>query len=143
MATPRQAPITIQLPSIDITGQLQKRPPRQTDIRKENVAFRELAGLLAAEPKEGFLQSLVELTVKLCDADTVGISVEQTDDKGDKILRWVAMAGELKHLIGGTIPRNFSPCGMCLDQNQPLLMGQLDRFYPYFKEVPLPKDIEE
>jgi hypothetical protein len=138
MASTQQMPTAIQLPIIDITAELQKRPPRQTDVRAENVAFRELAGLLAAEPKEGFLQSLVELTVKLCDADTVGISVEQIDDKGDKIFRWVAMAGELKHLIGGTTPRNFSPCGVCLDQNQPLLMDHLDRFYPYFKEAPLP-----
>jgi hypothetical protein len=48
------------------------------------------------------------------------------------------MAGELKCLIGGTTPRNFSPCGICVDQKAPLLMNHLDRFYPYFKEAPLP-----
>ena len=125
------------LESIIITPQLQERTPRQTDVRIENAAFRELAALLVGEP-DGLLQRLVELTLTLCDADTVGISVEQVDDKGDKIFRWVAMAGELKHLIGGTTPRNFSPCGVCVDRNQPLLMDHIDRVYPYFKEAPLP-----
>jgi signal transduction histidine kinase len=125
------------LESIIITPQLQERTPRQTDVRMENAAFRELAALLVGEP-DSLLQRLVELTLTLCDADTVGISVEQVDDKGDKIFRWVAMAGELKHLIGGTTPRNFSPCGVCVDRNQPLLMDHIDRVYPYFKEAPLP-----
>jgi hypothetical protein len=35
------------------------------------------------------------LTRKLYEADTVGISVEQTNDKDERIFRWVAMAGEL------------------------------------------------
>jgi hypothetical protein len=138
MATSQQLPVMMQLPNIDITAQLQLRRPRQADIRRENLAFRELATLLAAQPKDGFLQSLTDLTIKLCDADTVGISVEQTDEKGNKIFRWVAIAGELKNLIGGTTPRNFSPCGVCVDKNQPLLMEHLDLFYPYFKEAPLP-----
>ena len=48
------------------------------------------------------------------------------------------MAGELKYLIGGTTPRYFSPCGVCVDTNQPLLMDRLDRYYPQFREAPLP-----
>lgn len=120
-----------------ITSQLQHRPSRHIDIQQENAAFRDLAHHLAADPDK-LLQRLVEIALHLCDADTVGISVEQTDDDGGKIFRWVAMAGALKHLIGGTTPRNFSPCGVCVDRNQPLLMERLDRAYPYFKKAPLP-----
>jgi GAF domain-containing protein len=130
-------PTVTELERIVITGRLQERTSRQTDVRAENAAFRELAKLLAAESEE-FLQRLVEVTLKLCDADTVGISVEQVNDQGDEIFRWVAMAGELKQLVGGTTPRNFSPCGVCVDQNQPLLMDHIDSVYPYFKEAPLP-----
>jgi hypothetical protein len=137
MTYPQSLSATIKLESIVITPQLQQRSSRQIDLRKENAAFRELADHLTSEPDE-FLQMLVEQTMKLCDADTVGISVEEVNDKGDKIFRWVAMAGELKHLIGGTTPRDFSPCGVCVDQNQPLLMDRLDRFFPYFKDAPLP-----
>jgi hypothetical protein len=128
----RTAP-AVEFDHVVITSQLQKRPSRHIDVQKENAAFRELADHLAADPDK-LLQRLVEIMLKLCEADTVGISVEQTDDKGARIFRWVAMAGALKHLIGGTTPRNFSPCGVCVDQNQPLLMERLDRVYTYFKK---------
>jgi len=137
MTSQQGLPASIALESIVITPQLQQRSAREIDLQKENAAFRELASHFSSEPDQ-FLQMLVEQTVRLCDADTVGISVEEVDARGDKIFRWVAMAGELKHLIGGTTPRNFSPCGVCVDQNRPLLMDRLDRFYPYFKEAPLP-----
>ena len=137
MNSMQMLPTAIELENVVVTAQLQQRPPRPVDLQRENAAFQELAGHLTSEP-DAFLQKLVEITVKLCDADTVGISLEQTADNGEKIFRWVAMAGELKHLIGGTTPRNFSPCGVCVDQNQPLLMDHLDRFYPYFREAPRP-----
>jgi hypothetical protein len=127
----------IVLADVVITSELNQRPARDFDVQKENNAFRKLADQLATDP-DSFLDYLVNLARTLCDADTVGISLEESDDKGQRIFRWVAMAGDLKHLIGGTTPRNFSPCGICVDQNSPLLMDHLDRFYPYFKEAPLP-----
>ncbi len=120
-----------------ITSQLQLRAPRQHDLQRENDAFRELANHLATTPDQ-FLQKLVETVVPLCDADTVGISMEETTLQGKRIFRWVAMAGDLQALVGGTTPRDFSPCGVCVDLAQPLLMKGLDRAYPYFKEAPLP-----
>jgi hypothetical protein len=129
--------LDVTLADVIITSDLQTRPSRETDLHRENSAFRELADHLANDP-EKFLERLVELALGLCNAGTVGISVEQTDDKSERVFRWVAMAGELKHLLGGTTPRNFSPCGICVDQNAPLLMDRLDRFYPYFREAPLP-----
>jgi signal transduction histidine kinase len=133
------APVTpvTNLAEIVITPQLQLRPGRITDPQIENEAFQELADHLAREPVQ-FLDRLVEVALRLCEADTVGISVEQIDGKGERVFRWVAMAGELKQLTGGTTPRNFSPCGLCIDQNRPLLMDRLDRYYPYFKDAPLP-----
>jgi hypothetical protein len=107
------------------------------DANQENAAFRELARHMGDNPDQ-LLQKLVEIALRLCTADTVGVSVEETDEDGARIFRWVAMAGALKHLIGGTTPRNFSPCGVCVDSNQPLLMERLDRAYPYFSEAPLP-----
>ena len=129
--------VPVKLADVIITSDLQNRPSRDTDLQKENSAFRELADHLATDPKK-FLERLVELARTLCGAGTVGISVEQTDVKGERIFLWVAMAGELKHMLGGTTPRNFSPCGICVDQRAPLLMDRLDRFYPYFREAPLP-----
>src|SRR3954471_19088044 len=135
MAIPESVPAAPA--SVIITHQLETRTPRAVNLQLETKAFSELADLFAAEP-ENFLKRLVEITRELCDGDTVGISVEQVDEKSAKIFRWVAMAGELKHLIGGTTPRNFSPCGVCVDTDRPLLMEGLDRYYPQFREAPRP-----
>jgi signal transduction histidine kinase len=132
---PANSPVTLE--TVIATAQLSQRPVRPTKAQEENKAFHDLANFLASEP-DTFLDRLVEVAKTLCSADTAGISIEETDAKGERIFRWVAMAGELKHLVGGTTPRNFSPCGVCVDTNQPLLMEGLDRFYPYFKEAPLP-----
>jgi hypothetical protein len=127
----------VRLEDVVITAELKTRQPREFDLQRENDAFRELADRLASNP-DRFLDRLVEIALVLCEADTTGISVEETDDKGERVFRWVAMAGSLRHLLGRTTPRHFSPCGVCVDQNAPLLMERLDRFYPYFKEAPLP-----
>ena len=125
------------LEAVVITSQLRQRSPREIDFLAEHAAFRELADLLATDPDK-CLKRLVELGAELCGADTTGISLEDVDESGAPIFRWVAMAGELKHMVGGTTPRHFSPCGVCVDINQPLLMDRLDRYYPQFKEAPLP-----
>ena len=130
-------PEGIQLQSVVITDELLRRRSRPANLKQEIDAFHELADYLAKRPDK-VLNHLVELTLELCSADTVGISLEETNECGEAIFRWIAMAGELKHMIGGTTPRNFSPCGVCVDTNQPLLMDRLDRFYPQFREAPLP-----
>jgi len=125
------------LESVVITSFLEHRPARIPDIQRENDSIRELAEIFATDP-DRLLDRTVEMALRLCDADTVGISVEQTNDESEQIFRWVALAGELKDLIGGTTPRHFSPCGICVDQKRPLLMHELDRAYPYFKAARLP-----
>src|ERR1700757_1478613 len=107
--------------AVIFTPQLVQRPCRPANIVEENKAFHELARCLASDP-DHFLDRLVEVALRLCDAHTVGISVESTDAEGNQVFRWVAIAGELKEMVGGTTPRQFSPCGICVDQKQPLLM---------------------
>ncbi len=124
--------------NVAITPQLLERECRQPDIQRANFAFQDLASHLITADPDKFLQRIVELTLELCDADTAGISVGQVDEHGNDIVRWVAMAGELEHLAGSTAPRHFSPCGMCVEQNQPILMEHLERAYPYFNDAPLP-----
>jgi len=125
------------LASVIITSQLAQRPAREFDLQLENEAFRMLADCLASEP-DTFLDRLVEFALHLCSADTVGISIEETDATGQRIFRWIAVAGELKHLVGDTTPRNFSPCGVCVDTNGPLLMSGPDRYYPYLRNAGYP-----
>ncbi len=40
--------------------------------------------------------------------------------------------------MGGTTPRDFSPCGVVLDRNSVQLFVRFDRYYPYFSVVTRP-----
>lgn len=56
---------------------------------------------------------------------------------GGEQFRWVAMAGCLAAHIGGTTPRNFSPCGECLDKGGTILLSRPDLKYDYFQSTGL------
>src|SRR5256885_8385984 len=95
---------SVSLETVVITSELRQRRSRPANLKQENDAFHELADYLAKKPDK-VLDRLVELTLELCNADTVGISLEEVSESGQAIFRWIAMAGELKYLIGGTTPR--------------------------------------
>src|SRR4051794_24999773 len=134
----QEAPSNILPPeAVIFTPQLIQRPCRAPDPIAENKAFHDLAQCLVTDA-DGFLDRLVEVALRLCEGDTVGISVESTDAEGNPVFRWIAIAGKLKDMVGGTTPRNFSPCGVCVDSHQPILMRHLSLAYPYLNDTPLP-----
>ncbi|MDP9175386.1 MAG: ATP-binding protein [Planctomycetota bacterium] len=123
----------ISLDDIIITEQLAHRPSRPADHEAENKALVGLASELAESPRT-ILQNLVESALKLCNADSAGISIfEQAD--GKEIFRWHATAGAFASYRGGTMPRSFSPCGTVLDRNAPLLMAEPARYYPDIRAI--------
>ena len=71
------------------------------------------------------LQKLVEVAVDLCDAHTAGISLLEGD-----VFRWEAVAGVFAAARGGTMPRDQSPCGVCIDRDATQLMHLADRCFP-------------
>lgn len=81
-------------------------------------ALQTLAHVFAEEP-EVVLQKLVEIAVEFCGADSAGISLEETDEKGNPTFRWVAISGTFSQYLNGRTPRFFSPCGTCLSTGRP------------------------
>jgi signal transduction histidine kinase len=79
---------------------------------------------MAANPRN-MLQKLVEVAVDLCGAHTAGISLLDGD-----VFRWEAVAGVFAEARGGTMPRNESPCGVCIDRDDTQLMHLADRCFP-------------
>ncbi|MDI1446862.1 GAF domain-containing protein [Polyangium sp. 6x1] len=99
--------------------ELARRPSRQPDHAAENRALVELAEALSERP-EAILPKLVELALSLCHADTAGVSVIET--QGDEeVFRWRAIAGADADLLGGTMHRYESPCGVVVARNATLL----------------------
>jgi len=80
---------------------------------------------------------LLAAAVELCgggaDTSTAGVSLVEPAPDGGEQFRWIALTGCLAAHVGGTTPRNFSPCGECLDKGAPILISRPDLKYDYFR----------
>ena len=119
-----------QLESVDILNELSSRPRRDTRLEEEHRAFTLLSAEMAANPRN-MLQKVAELAVDVCDAHTAGISLLDGD-----VFRWEAVAGVLASARGRTMPREHSPCGVCLARDATQLMHLPDRCFPALPAEP-------
>jgi signal transduction histidine kinase len=134
MASSASATGRVPLESVITTRELSRRPSRPPDHAAVNRALARLSHEMANSPRS-ILQKLVETALVLCRAHSAGLSLLE-EENGAKIFRWRSLAGEYAPHLGGTTPREFSPCGTVLDTNSLQLMSYLDRHFEYFAQVP-------
>ncbi|MBD2309371.1 response regulator [Chroococcidiopsis sp. FACHB-1243] len=127
----------ITLNNILITEELSRRSPRPPNLLLENQALHTLARQLVNQP-EAMLQSLVDIALDLCNAGTAGVSLLEVLPSGEEVFRWNVLAGRLSQYVGGTTPRNFSPCGTCLERGTPQLFSHPERYFTYFQKANTP-----
>jgi signal transduction histidine kinase len=82
--------------------------------------------------------ALLKMALQLCGAETSGLSMLETMSRQQQIFRWTNVAGTLKSRVGGTTPRNFSPCGVCKDKASAQLFSHPERYFTYFADVDVP-----
>jgi len=123
------------LDEVIITPELYRRPARAADHAAESRALMTLAETMAESPAQ-VLQKLADFALELCSAGSAGISVWEPDEPS--VFRWRATAGAYARYVGGTLPRDFSPCGVVLDRRSHLLMSQPVRAFPYIAELCAP-----
>jgi signal transduction histidine kinase/CheY-like chemotaxis protein len=116
-------PIT-PLEEVDIRSALEARAQRLPNHEAEREAWAALATEMAESPRN-MLQKLAERALELCQADSAGISLLEGD-----VFRWEALAGVFAVFRSGTMPRDASPCGVCIDRNATQLMYLPDRCFP-------------
>ena len=121
------------LESILCTEELNRRPSRPPDYKKENSALVALVTALADSPRT-ILQTLAETILEVTEADSAGLSLLTKGD-GGKRFYWPAIAGVWNPHVGGGTPRNFGPCGDVLDRNCTLLFTHFERRYPHLLPV--------
>jgi PAS domain S-box-containing protein len=127
----------VSLEEILITDELSRRVDpqisslRSPNLQAENEALRTLARQLVEQPQT-MLKSLVTIAKDLCQAGTAGVSLLEKTDSGEEVFRWVVIAGELEQHEQGTIPRQLSPCGICLDRQSPQLYSYPARYFTNF-----------
>lgn len=120
------------------TERLHSRLARAGDLRAELDAFRELSNLAATDPGQA-IQRFLELAIELCpSAGSAGLSELELDEHGELLFRWTALAGEFAPYVGGTTPRHFSPCGLCLDFGRTILLERPARLFTYFDDAHVP-----
>jgi PAS domain S-box-containing protein len=116
-----------------ITAELTRRSSRDPDHAAEARALSALAEELSVNPA-GVLQKCAELALDLCRADSAGISIlEPGGEHGT--FRWHAAAGAFAANLGGTLPREASPCGVVIARDAVLLFNRAERVFPKMKGV--------
>ena len=84
------------------------------------------------------LPRFVDLAREHCGAGSAGISVYEPRADGAGIFRWNSLTGKAAPFSGETTPRDFSPCGLCLDLAETILMDRPGRYYDWLNIPDLP-----
>lgn len=122
--------VTATIEEVDILSEFAIRGQRLPNYRAEHDAMIVLATEMAENPRN-ILQKLVETARTLCNADSAGISLLEGDQ-----FRWEALSGALAIFPSATLPRDASPCGVCIDRNAPQLMYMPIRHFPLIPTEP-------
>lgn len=112
-----------------ITDELSRRQSAIPDYLREKLAIQDLARHMADSPAE-MLPRLVQLAMEICDADSAGVSVLE-----GAVFRWLGLKGKLSAFESATTPRDFSPCGVCIDYRAPILMERPERAYGWIADA--------
>ncbi len=119
--------------SVFITDELERRPPKKTDYLREKLALQDLAARMADQPEE-VLPRFVDLAMEITGGVSAGLSLyEESPSPG--VFRWQYLRGVLAPFNGATTPRNFSPCGVTLDRNGPVLSVHPERVYNWIADA--------
>ena len=112
-----------------ITAELQRRTPKKTDFLQEKLALQEMAAHMADRPAE-VLPRFVDLAMGMTGGVSGGLSLYEPEP-APGVFRWQHLRGTLERFNGATTPRDYSPCGVTLDQNAPVLAAHPERVYDW------------
>lgn len=112
-----------------ITSELYARLPGKVDYRQEKAALQDLAARMADHPEE-LLPGLVDLALETTGATGGGLSLFD-EVSAPAVFRWLHLRGSLAPFDGGLAPRDYSPCGITLDQRAPVLVQKPERLYEW------------
>ena len=116
-----------------ITDELDSRPPALVDYKRESRAIQQLAVHMADDPKS-VLPKYVDVALEITGAVSGGLSLYEPSEEPD-VFRWHYLRGTLADFNGANTPRDFSPCGITLDNKAPVLTLHPERSYSWLVEA--------
>jgi len=115
-----------------ITDELNRRAPKKPDYLQEKLALQELVVRMVDAPEE-VLPRFVDLALEITGGVSAGISLYEGDDT--RVFRWRYLRGTLASFEGMPTPRDYSPCGVTLDENRPVLALHPERAYSWIADA--------
>jgi two-component sensor histidine kinase len=76
----------------------------------------------------------VDLAIGMTRGVAGGLSLYEPEP-APGVFRWQYLRGTLERFNGATTPRDFSPCGVTLDQNSPVLSAHPERVYDWIADA--------
>jgi signal transduction histidine kinase len=128
-----EAPPKLTIADVFITDELDRRAPKKTDYLQEKMALKELAARMADQPEE-VLPRFVDLALEMTGGVSGGLSLYE-EEPAPGVFRWQYLRGLLAPFNGATTPRDFSPCGITLDRNAPVLSLHPERVYDWIADA--------
>ena len=119
--------------SVFITEELDRRPPNKTNYLQEKLALQDLAARMVDQPEE-VLPRFVDLAMQMTGGVSSGLSLYEASP-APGVFRWQYLRGVLSPFNGATTPRDFSPCGITLDRNAPVLSTHPERVYSWIADA--------
>jgi signal transduction histidine kinase len=106
---------------------------KKTDYLQEKMALQELAARMADQPEE-VLPRFVDLALEMTGGVSGGLSLYE-EEPAPGVFHWQYLRGLLAPFNGATTPRDFSPCGITLDRNAPVLSLHPERVYDWIADA--------
>jgi two-component sensor histidine kinase len=119
--------------AVYITEELDRRVPKKPDFLQEKLALQDLAARMADHPEE-VLPRFVDLAIEMTGGVSAGLSLYE-ENPAPGVFRWRYLRGVLSPFENATTPRNFSPCGVTLDCNRPVLSLHPERVYDWIADA--------
>ena len=104
------------------------RPVRARNGLLQLEGLQRLAAVFVESP-ETILQQLAEAAVRICGADSSGISIEREGKTEKDYYQWVATAGVYSSFLDARLPVYPSACTICLARGTPQLFRVHKRFF--------------
>jgi two-component sensor histidine kinase len=108
--------------------------PGSPNLRLEAAAWRQLTGALAADPSAA-LSCALDIALALCHSGTAGLSLLRTDAANGTTVRWERVHGALASFEGLDTPVSSSPCGLCLDAGETILVSRPARAFAWLEDT--------
>lgn len=105
-----------------------KHGARVHDAASQVEGLQRLARAFVDTP-ENLLQELVDAAVRLCGADSAGISTQNFNERGEIYYHWVATTGAYAKFFDAILPSHPSACGVCLERGRPQIFRVSQAFF--------------